>query len=235
MMPSREFSKRERQIVCALMQAKAVKDIARDLDLSINTVKDYLKTIYRKAEVHSARELMCKCGSGQVSPAETGLAQLLQCAQSISETATAAESLAQLHGAVRACTPARRVTFWRWVRNGNELYLAGEAASTRPGAVMRVPQFAVRLRERGWARMEADEMGSAEGCELSAHGLGGEVIGLACAPASRVQVLLAGDPREGRFGPLDAAVMRLLVRLIHARSGEEDEEAGGLRVLRASA
>lgn len=211
----REFSQRERQIVYAVLQAKAVKDIAHDLDLSVNTVKDYLKTIYRKAEVHSARELMRQCQAERAVPADVGLAQLLQQAQQLREEAGPAEALAQLHGAVRACTRARRVTYWRWLRSGSDLYLVGDVSSTRPGSVLRLDGFGQRLRERGWARLEAHEMGSREGRELSRQGLGGEVIGLECSPAPRVQVLLAGDPAGGRFGPLDAAVMRLLARLIH--------------------
>lgn len=212
----REFSQRERQIVYAVTQAKAVKDIAHELDLSVNTVKDYLKTIYRKAEVHSARELMRQCQAERVVPADAGLAQLLHQVQQLREEASPAEALAQLHGAVRACTRARRVTFWRWVRSGSDLYLVGDVSSTRPGSVLRVDGFGQRLRERGWARLEAQEMGSSDGRELSRQGFGGEVIGLECAPAPRVQVMLAGDPADGHFGPLDAAVMRLLARLIHS-------------------
>ncbi|MGH9413820.1 MAG: response regulator transcription factor [Terriglobales bacterium] len=213
-----QFSRRERQIVYAVLQAKAVKDIAHELDLSVNTVKDYLKTIYRKAEVHSARELMRKCQADRVMPPDTGLAQLLQHVQQLKEQASPSEALAQLHGAVRACTRARRVTFWRWLRTGSELYLVGELSSSRPGAVLRVGDFGRRLRERGWGRLEVHEMGSADGRELSLQGLSGEVIGLECSPAPRVQVMLAGDPAGEHFGPLDAAVMRLLVRLTHCSS-----------------
>src|SRR6185437_6337674 len=70
-MKGTEFSPRERQIVDAVLQAKSVKDIAADLDLSVNTVKDYLKVIYRKAMVHSARELMRKLMPGGRPPPPT--------------------------------------------------------------------------------------------------------------------------------------------------------------------
>ncbi|HET9785225.1 MAG TPA: helix-turn-helix transcriptional regulator [Terriglobales bacterium] len=225
----RDFSRRERQIVGALCEAKAVKDIARELDLSVNTVKDYLKTIYRKAQVHSARELMRKMAASEPAPtADSGLALLLHTAQRLSSAAPPAEVLAQLHAAIRGCTRARRVSFWHWLRNGAQLCLAGDPASTRPGPVLRVDGFARQLRERGWARLERHEMGGFEGREFATQGLLGEVIGVACGPTARVQVVLAGDPLEGRFGPLDAPTVRLLVRLIHS-SGEH-----GL-VLRATA
>lgn len=221
-----EFSRRERQIVYAMLQAKAVKDIARDLDLSVNTVKDYLKTIYRKAEVHSARELMCKYSPSHVAPSDIGLAQLLQCAQRLSLEAAPQEALSQLHGAVRACTRARRVSFWRWLRSGQEIYLAGEAGSTRAGAVLHCQEFGARLRAQGWARLEAPDMGGREGRELVEQGLGGEVIGVECSPSARVQVLLAGDPAEGRFGPLDGAIVRLLARLSHGSDGDQLQRLG---------
>ncbi|MGH9486426.1 MAG: response regulator transcription factor [Terriglobales bacterium] len=225
----REFSKRERQIVYALTEAKTVKDIAREMDLSVNTVKDYIKNIYRKAEVHSARELMRQYHSTHTAPLDTGLAQLLQSAQRLSAEAAPAEALVQLHAAVRTCTRARRVTFWHWLRSGNELYLAGDTGSTRSGSLLHLPCFAGQLRTQGWARLQAQEMGGLEGRELAAHGLVGEAIAVECAPTPRVQVLLAGDPAEGHFGALDAAIMRLLVRLQHA------QPSSGLEVLRASA
>ncbi|MGN6593537.1 MAG: response regulator transcription factor [Terriglobales bacterium] len=213
----REFSRRERQIVGALCEAKAVKEIARELDLSVNTVKDYLKTIYRKAQVHSARELMRKMAAGAGTPAaDSSLAMLLHTAQRLSAAAPPAEVLVQLHAAIRNCTRARRVSFWHWLRNGTQLCLAGEATSTRPGSLLRVDGFARQVRERGWARLERQELGGVEGREFAAQGLLGEVIGVACGPTARVQVVLAGDPLEGRFGPLDAPTIRLLVRLAHS-------------------
>ena len=197
----RGFSQRERQIVGAVLEAKAVKDIAVEFDLSVNTVKDYLKTIYRKAQVHSARELMVKLASGPEGAPQ------------------------QLGAAVRRCTRARRVSFWRVLRAPGELVLAPEAG----GMPLHAAEFAHRILERGWARLEASQMRSLEGRQLAAAGLGGEVIGVACAPTVRVQILLAGDPVESHFGPLDAAVIRLLARLAGSQSDHH------LSVLRASA
>lgn len=207
----RSFSPREQQIVGAVLEAKAVKDIAVELDLSVNTVKDYLKTIYRKAQVHSARELMLRLApaGAPAPPPDTALAQLLQTAQALAQRPAPAEALLQLGAAVRRCTPARRVSFCRLARGTGDLYLAAEAT----GAPLRTPVFAARILERGWARMEASQMHTPEGRCLAACGLTGEVIGVACAPSVRAQVLLAGDPLEGRFGPLDAAIIRLLARL----------------------
>lgn len=173
----------------------------------------------------SARELMRCCQAESAVPADAGLGQLLQQAQRFDEAASPAEALAHLQRAVSACTPARRVTFWHWLCSGSDLYLVSEADPARPGAVMRVGEFGRQIRERGWARLEPQEMNSGERRELAQHGLSGEVIGLQCAPTPSVQVMLAGDPGAGRFGPLDAAVMRLLARLIRSRGNDRDDYA----------
>jgi len=225
----RGFSQREQQIVAALLAAKAVKDIAVEFDLSVNTVKDYLKTIYRKAQVHSARELMVKLaaepGGPPPPPPDTALAQLLQTAQALAAAPAPAEALQQLSAAVRRCTRARRVSFWRLVRPPGDLFLAPEGG----GAPLRAAGFAQRILERGWARLDASQKRTLEGRQLAAAGLAGEVIGVACAPTVRVQILLAGDPLEARFGPLDPAVIRLLARLAGSSSDHH------LAALRASA
>ncbi|TAN24553.1 MAG: response regulator transcription factor [Acidobacteria bacterium] len=104
----RPFSAREQQVVQALIAAKRVKTIAHELALSENTVKDYIKTIYRKADVHSARELMRRCQAQRAGLTDAGLGQLLQQVQQLNEAATPAEVLAQLRRAVRAWSHGRR-------------------------------------------------------------------------------------------------------------------------------
>lgn len=68
------FTPRERRVIDGVMQAQTVKEIANDLGISYETAKDALKTIYLKAEVHSARELMLKIlehhGGAQEWPAQ---------------------------------------------------------------------------------------------------------------------------------------------------------------------
>lgn len=217
----RSFSRREQQIVDLLVQAKSIKDVALALDLSANTVKDYAKNIYRKARVHSARELMLQVALPDRFPpqSDTGLAQLLQTAQGLDAEAAPAVALAQLSAAIRRCTPARQVSFWRWVRVNGELCLAGEPAAHRPSACVRPGAFLRRLQDRGWARLEREEMGAPEGRQLALWGLPGEVIGAQCSPTLRANAVLVGDAVGGRFGPLDAATIRLLVRLAYAAGG----------------
>ncbi len=216
--PEQHFSHREQQIVDLLLQAKSIKDVAIALDLSANTVKDYAKNIYRKARVHSARELMLQVASpGRLPPQpDTGLAQFLQTAHGLDADASPAEAMAQLGAAVRRCTPARHISFWRWVRLGGELCLAADAGALRPGACLRPSGFLRRLQARGWARLERGETEATEGRQLAANGLAGEVIAVQCSSTLRVHVVLAGDVVGGAFGPLDMATIRLLARLAYA-------------------
>ncbi len=225
----RRFSRREQQIVDLLLQAKSIKDVALALDLSANTVKDYAKNIYRKAKVHSARELMLQVASPPRLPPQpdTGLAQFLQTAHGLDFEATPAEAVAQLAAAIRRCTPARQVSFWRWVRLGGELCLVADAGAPRAGACLRPSPFLRRLQDRGWARLEREEWARPEGRQMAAQGMPMEVIAAQCSPTLRVHAVLAGDAVGGGFGPLDAATIRLLVRLAYV--------AGEHRVARMSA
>ncbi len=210
----RDFSRREQQIVAALLEAKAVKDIAVDLDLSVNTVKDYLKSIYRKAQVHSARELMLKMSRPEPAP-DAALAQFLQTAQNLEVAAMPRQALAQLGAAVMRCTRARRVSFWRMVRGPHDAFLASDEGM----GTLRIGAFLQGVLDRGWGRLEAGETRGLEGHQLTALGMGPEVIGVRCAPTARVQLMLIGDPVEGRFGALDLATVRLLARLAQPPGG----------------
>jgi DNA-binding NarL/FixJ family response regulator len=54
----RDLSRREVEIVRLLAEGRRVAAIARDLDLSIHTVRNHLRAIFRKLEVHSQEELL---------------------------------------------------------------------------------------------------------------------------------------------------------------------------------
>lgn len=54
------FTVREQQVIDGLLAGKRIKEVAADLNLSINTVKEYAKAIYQKAAVQSARELVAR-------------------------------------------------------------------------------------------------------------------------------------------------------------------------------
>lgn len=52
------FSKREREVVGLVLRGNNVPAIARKLYISENTARDHMKSIYRKADVHSRQELI---------------------------------------------------------------------------------------------------------------------------------------------------------------------------------
>ena len=101
------FTPRERQIIGELNAARQIREIAAALHLAPNTVKSYVKSIYAKAEVHSARELMLKLSSGGLPGDErvNTLSRML-----------AESDAAQVHAAalamLRAWTGARKAFYW---------------------------------------------------------------------------------------------------------------------------
>ena len=101
------FTLRERQIIGELNAARQIRDIAAALHLAPNTVKSYVKSIYAKAEVHSARELMLKLSSGGIPGDER--------VNTLSRMLAESDS-AQLHAAalamLRAWTGARKAFCW---------------------------------------------------------------------------------------------------------------------------
>ncbi|MCA9702098.1 MAG: helix-turn-helix transcriptional regulator [Myxococcales bacterium] len=52
------LSTREREVLLAFRRCLCVMDVADELHISVHTVKNHLKAIYRKLEVHSQIELI---------------------------------------------------------------------------------------------------------------------------------------------------------------------------------
>lgn len=52
------LSKREREVFVFLAQEKSASEIQQEFGISIHTVKTHMSSVYRKLEVHSARELI---------------------------------------------------------------------------------------------------------------------------------------------------------------------------------
>jgi DNA-binding NarL/FixJ family response regulator len=59
------LSEREREIALALIEGKYPKAIAQALDISVHTVRNHLKTIYRKLGVRSQLELVTRFSGRQ--------------------------------------------------------------------------------------------------------------------------------------------------------------------------
>jgi DNA-binding NarL/FixJ family response regulator len=56
------LSDRERQVLVALSQGQQYKEIAAALDISINTVRNYIRAIYDKLHVNTRLEAVNKLG-----------------------------------------------------------------------------------------------------------------------------------------------------------------------------
>jgi DNA-binding NarL/FixJ family response regulator len=54
-------TRRESELLNLLMQGYSAKEAAYEMDISYETVRDYLKSIYQKLNVHSRTEAMLKC------------------------------------------------------------------------------------------------------------------------------------------------------------------------------
>jgi LuxR family maltose regulon positive regulatory protein len=52
------LSRREQQVLTALSRGLAYKEVARELDVSLDTVRCYVRTLYRKLEAHSVTEAL---------------------------------------------------------------------------------------------------------------------------------------------------------------------------------
>ena len=55
-----ELSERERSVLAALVRGLAYKQVASELDVSIDTVRTYIRRIYTKLQVHSATEAVAR-------------------------------------------------------------------------------------------------------------------------------------------------------------------------------
>ena len=61
------LSARERQIALLLIEGGCAKSISRDLSISPGTVRNHIKTVYRKLGIHSQVELMAAARGGDLS------------------------------------------------------------------------------------------------------------------------------------------------------------------------
>jgi DNA-binding NarL/FixJ family response regulator len=58
--PAPELSKRERDLLRALVDGRSYKQAADDLGVSIDTIRTYVRSLYKKLGVHSATEAVSK-------------------------------------------------------------------------------------------------------------------------------------------------------------------------------
>lgn len=222
------FSPREREIIRELLDAHSVKEIAGELKISVNTVKDYLKTVYQKAQVHSARELLIKLymdtDPREVQETPPATEPLLDSLQRVLDAGCAAEVVECLQSSIRQCTKGRRLSLWKVMRAQGELLLA-----SYPGEDVRIfldGEFLRAILDRGYSRMTVDELQrSFERRRLEVLGVRSEVVGLRLPLLQRLHVLLVTDPEGGRFSATDLSVLRVLARLAESAGQQRAQSA----------
>lgn len=128
--PLPNFSPREREIIGCLLEAKAIKEISSALGLTVNTVKDYIKTIYQKAQVHSARALVVRFYLERPAAAAPLAGTLADSIQRLNDSPTAAAVTATLLQASRVCTGARQAVWFDLVPE--DATAPGDAAVAAP-------------------------------------------------------------------------------------------------------
>jgi len=202
---------REQQIVRLVLRAQGVAAIARTLVLSEHTVKDHLKSVYQKLQVHSARELLVKLHGQGPAPASTEL-PLLDAAESIMAAAHTNALLSALLAAVNRCVSPRALHVVRWRLSGTQV----ELTPTAPG-------MRVCLVNRVWAEAATNDgvsQGRLSAQVLTALGLSDPTWGFHLLIKPHYLLLVAPPTRLLTLPPQDYKVICFLVRLTETRAGE---------------
>ena len=63
-----QLTTRERDVLLLVRLGKSNKEIARDLDVSVNTVKTHLKNLFHKLEVHNRVQAIIQSDSMTLNP-----------------------------------------------------------------------------------------------------------------------------------------------------------------------
>lgn len=189
------FTCREQEVIDGLMAGKQIKEIASDLGLSVHTVKDYAKAIYRKAAVQSSRELVARFFEDWRSGAEC---EHIETLLAMSDAHSPSQSLA-------ICVKALKV--WTGARDAVTIEVCEE---TNP----QYPSDARGLSSRGGAMAISPELAHAE--PLLRRHLNGKVVrGRPILAALRIQsrhwLVLLLDADEKRFDPV--AIAAILVTM----------------------
>ena len=213
------LSRRELEIVRHLAGAASVKEMSRRMQISPNTVKDYLKSIYRKTHVHSARELMVRIADAVPPPECARSEEVVAVLDAMLDASGPQEALQIWPDMVVGATQARRATVWR-LRLTPQGKLFTPGWSDDPAHIVPEIEFINSLWEHGWVHRAERELYLEEERLAWDHlELRTEMAGIRTYLEGEYYALLASDPQTGAFSSLDLALIRTLARLIAPTQG----------------
>lgn len=214
------FSPREREIVELLVSGHSTLAIAGQLHLTLSTVKSYIKTIYCKAEVHSARQLIVKLmqQDGANDPRCAAFTR-------IAAATTVVDIHAATLAALRAWTRARRAFYWELKGDGLHPLARMSCAAKYPA----IPASGITVLSA--ASVERDRFLQAAAYPRT---LTGEVLIGVLKLGDRSWLIALGDALGGAFDPEAAKIMAVLLHVAQCQAGALTRSAPG-RVTPASA
>lgn len=200
--PWKQFSPREQDIIAGLLQARSVREIADDLHITVNTVKDYIKTIYQKAQVHSARALLIKFYLDR-PPARPGRSRdLADAIQKLLDSRSRELVLETLVMAAKTCT------------GGHEAMLFGlaEGAVLRHGRdrYLMPAEWSQALQAAPYFQSHVSSGSSLPPPFRWSHAGGGEIIGVRLDTEPEAKLLAVSEPLGGRFEETALPTVRIL-------------------------
>lgn len=182
---SLRFTNREQDVIEGLMAGRQFKEIATDLGLSTETVKNYSKDIYQKAAVQSARELIVKLNARTRS-------RCIETLLAIGRVGSESETVGAVLDALKAWTGAPAVIAIEVAPEPNPQYPSiSRGLLTRGGAIAITPEL-----------VRADPLlrGNLDGREVAGH----PILAALRLPAQRWLLLLLGAKRH-EFDPVAIA------------------------------
>lgn len=212
------FTPRECQVIAEVCKAKSIDHIAEDIGLSKHTIKEYLKEIYYKAQVHSARELMLKYYD---PPQMRMLAQRREFSRELLQSLETLNQSGSLHALAKSlCTGAQKTAMADWselyrVIQETPLTLAawgeGEKLLQPPSGLFKTVLASGFGMSSGVAWKIEGEIWSHQGCK-------GAMMAVRLKLRQHLCILAVSKPRIANFDHLSLATLGLLARTAEQHS-----------------
>lgn len=220
--PPDQFSPRECQVMAGLIAAKTVRQIAADLGIAPDKVKEHLQALYSKAKVHSAKELMLQHFGHEQEVADR---HRLEAIRRMLE----AESLPSLHlrllMALKAWTGAGQAFLWEMIQRSHRHFeLLGRSGlvygARQDGIVAELVAKPVVVADA--EAIQGEEWAVVASAEAGSSPIEGEVLALAVRNFGRRWLALTTNPPGGTFSKVAEEMALALVGMAEGRAASWD-------------